>query len=162
MDLSGQTAIVTGGASGIGEAIVCRLTSAGARVRTRFCTGGNLNGQARFLRADVTSEDDIARLIKEAATGDKTSRVFGASGMIEAGRLFIPDRGHWVAEYKGELLGFPGAAFDDQVDATTQLLLWVQEKDRYRVPLNAGPELIECDGEYDIGDGFSGFDDPWL
>jgi hypothetical protein len=31
----------------------------------------------------------------------------------------------------GELLGFPGAAFDDQVDATSQLLLWVQEKGFY-------------------------------
>ena len=51
-----------------------------------------------------------------------------------------------------ELLGFPGAAFDDQVDATTQLLLWVQEKDMYRRPLNEGPIPMdeEASGEPDV------------
>jgi predicted phage terminase large subunit-like protein len=81
--------------------------------------------------------------------GDKTSRVFGAAAMVQSGRLFLPDRAHWVAEYSGELLGFPGAAHDDQVDATTQLLLWVQEKDMYRPPLNAGPIEMDGSGEPD-------------
>lgn len=75
--------------------------------------------------------------------GDKTSRVLGASALIQAGRLFVPERAHWVAEYTGELLGFPGAAFDDQVDATSQLLLWVLEKDMYRLPVNDGPILMD-------------------
>lgn len=74
--------------------------------------------------------------------GDKISRVMAASGMIQAGRLFVPERAHWAADYISELVGFPSAANDDQVDATAQLLLWVQEKDMWRVPSNAGPELM--------------------
>lgn len=78
--------------------------------------------------------------------GDKNSRVLAASAIIRSGRLFLPERAHWVAEFTGELLGFPGAAFDDQVDATTQLLLWVQEKDMYRTPPNEGPIEMDSDG----------------
>jgi predicted phage terminase large subunit-like protein len=81
--------------------------------------------------------------------GDKTSRVLQASGIIQAGRLFIPDQAHWVADFLAELLGFPGAAFDDQVDAIAQLLLWVQEKDQYRPTVNAGPELITGEDDWD-------------
>lgn len=76
--------------------------------------------------------------------GDKNSRVLAASAIIRSGRLFIPERAHWVADFMGELLGFPGSAYDDQVDATSQLLLWVQEKDMWRTLPNEGP--IEMDG----------------
>ncbi|MEZ5654934.1 MAG: phage terminase large subunit [Sphingobium sp.] len=75
--------------------------------------------------------------------GDKIARLLGVSAMIQAGRLFVPDRAHWLGDYTSELLGFPAARHDDQVDATAQLLTWVQEKDLYRTPMNAGPEEIE-------------------
>ncbi len=45
------------------------------------------------------------------------------------------------------------------VDALTQLLIWVQDQDMYRVPMNAGPELMELggsDGDFGSLDG-----DPW-
>ena len=100
--------------------------------------------------------------------GDKISRVMAAAGMIQTGRLFVPERAHWVADYTGELLGFPGAAHDDQVDATSQLLLWVQEKDLWRTPANAGPELIaEGDGADPFAPGYGiawpgqSEQDPW-
>ena len=94
--------------------------------------------------------------------GDKTSRVFSAAGMIQAGRLSVPEQAHWVGDYTSELLGFPGAAHDDQVDATTQLLLWVQEKDMYRSPPNAGPiSMDEDEGEgWDRAADWNG-KDPW-
>jgi len=76
--------------------------------------------------------------------GDKVSRLMGVSAMIQAGRLFLPERAHWLGDYTGELLGFPASRHDDQVDATAQLLAWVQEKDMYQVPINdAGPELVD-------------------
>jgi len=78
-----------------------------------------------------------------------------ASALIQSGRLFVPETAHWVADYVGELCGFPSASYDDQVDATTQLLLWVQEKDMWYTPINAGPELM-ADGE---DDGWSGRSD---
>lgn len=48
---------------------------------------------------------------------DKISRVMGASAMIAAGRLFLPQQAHWLSELSAELLGFPAARHDDQVDA---------------------------------------------
>lgn len=62
-----------------------------------------------------------------------------------------------------ELLGFPGSAHDDQVDATAQLLLWVQDKDRFRTPCNAGPIEVDSKGmSSDPINGPESYDrDPW-
>ena len=46
--------------------------------------------------------------------------------MIEAGQLLLPREASWLAEFKHELLAFPSVRYDDQVDALTQLMLWVR------------------------------------
>ncbi|GGD63890.1 hypothetical protein GCM10011411_25220 [Aurantiacibacter arachoides] len=92
--------------------------------------------------------------------GDKIARVMNASAIIMAGRLFLPERAHWVGEFTSEVLGFPSSRHDDQVDALSQLLIWVQERDRWRAPLNAGPEVIVAYAtgpSYDLPDDY----DPW-
>lgn len=69
--------------------------------------------------------DPIARRPEQ----DKVARVAGMSAMIEAGSL-LPRDAPWLAELRSELLGFPNARFDDQVDALSQLLTWVRDRDR--------------------------------
>ena len=83
--------------------------------------------------------------------------------MIQAGRLFLPERAHWLGDFTGEVLGFPSSRHDDQVDALSQLLLWVQEKDMYRTPLLAAPEEMLVGGDRDDRDdyGWDPSDDPW-
>ena len=96
--------------------------------------------------------------------GDKIARMMGVSAMIEAGRLFLPERTHWLADFTTELLGFPASRHDDQVDALSQLLIWVQEKDMWRVPPMAGPEEMElCDEAHtDFSAPYSATNpDPW-
>ena len=69
--LAGRAAIVTGGARGIGRAIVARLLAEGARVAIvdRDRQGGadavdELGAaQLRFIAADVAKERDVARAI---------------------------------------------------------------------------------------------------
>lgn len=98
--------------------------------------------------------------IARRPTGPKEARVMAASAMIQSGRLFLPEQGHWVAEFRSELIGFPGAAHDDQVDALTQLLLWVQDKDMYRTPINEGPIEMDDRGTSAINNSYL-HDDPW-
>jgi predicted phage terminase large subunit-like protein len=109
------------------------------------------------LRAE--DERGVPVPIRRRPEGDKIARAMSASAMIQAGRLFLPLRAHWLGDFTGEILGFPASRHDDQVDALSQLLLWVQEKDMYRTLPNAGPELVTGDGEGRTGDVYEG--DPW-
>lgn len=101
--------------------------------------------------------------IRRRPEGDKIARVMNVSAMIMSGRLFLPERAHWLGEFTGELLGFPSSRHDDQVDALSQLLIWVQERDRWRAPLNEGPELLEpCfSSRLDHDCNYDGGVDPW-
>jgi predicted phage terminase large subunit-like protein len=58
--------------------------------------------------------------------GDKVTRANEVSAMFEAGLVYLPETAPWLVDYEAELLGFPLAAHDDQVDSTTQFLRWVR------------------------------------
>jgi 3alpha(or 20beta)-hydroxysteroid dehydrogenase len=75
--LKGKLAIVTGGARGIGEAIVRRFVAEGARViiadldkDLASALASELGDAARFVEADVTQEDAWLRLIAAADEWD--------------------------------------------------------------------------------------------
>lgn len=75
------------------------------------------------LIQDLRQEDIIIKPIQ--ARGDKESRLIEASSIFEQGNVFLPREDiHWKTEYINELLRFPQAKHDDQVDSTTQALLW--------------------------------------
>ena len=61
---AGKVAIVTGGANGIGAAIVARLASEGAKVMIADLQEPAEIGEAvQFIRTDVSSQSDIANLV---------------------------------------------------------------------------------------------------
>ena len=54
--------------------------------------------------------------------GDKVMRLSAVTAAIEAGQVFIPAQAPWLEDYLHELMMFPAAKFDDQVDSTSQAL----------------------------------------
>ena len=71
MDVAGSVALVTGGASGLGEAVVRTLTAAGGRVVILDRPGSageafvaSLGAAAAFAPADVTNEAEVARAVE--------------------------------------------------------------------------------------------------
>ncbi len=74
MRIEGQSALVAGGASGLGAATARRLHGAGARVviadlseERGEALAAELGSPARFVRADVTDADDVERAVAAAA-----------------------------------------------------------------------------------------------
>ena len=72
------------------------------------------------------STDDTL-LLGTCALGSAYGQV--KSAMIEAGHLLLPAEAPWLAELRSELLGFPNARHDDQVDALSQLLAYVRKRE---------------------------------
>jgi len=59
---------------------------------------------------------------------DKIARVYAATPIIEAGKVFLPENAHWLFDYIEELSAFPNTEHDDQVDSTTQVLSYLKGK----------------------------------
>ncbi|MBU6447880.1 SDR family oxidoreductase [Patescibacteria group bacterium] len=74
-NLKGQTAVVTGGAMGIGYGIACRLAEAGANIviadmaedqgQAKAAELQKHGASAIFIKTDVSSEQDVTNLIKQ-------------------------------------------------------------------------------------------------
>jgi predicted phage terminase large subunit-like protein len=54
--------------------------------------------------------------------GSKEERAAKQSAKISAGRVFLPTEAPYLKVYEDEIQQFPKAAYDDQVDSTTQFL----------------------------------------
>jgi predicted phage terminase large subunit-like protein len=59
--------------------------------------------------------------------GDKIVRLRAQTAKIEGGSVLFPNDAPWLDTYLRELLGFPNAPNDDQVDSTVFALAWVTE-----------------------------------
>ncbi|MFZ5781801.1 MAG: SDR family oxidoreductase [Pseudomonadota bacterium] len=91
-ELSGQVAIVTGGASGIGAATAALLAAAGARVIAADLQDGSREDPAgRFVRHDVTSEESWQALLTDVLADEgrldimvNNAGIGGGAGSVES------------------------------------------------------------------------------
>jgi NAD(P)-dependent dehydrogenase (short-subunit alcohol dehydrogenase family) len=81
VELAGSSAVVTGGASGLGQATAARLTEAGARVTIIDLPGSSgaevakdLGGGCEFAAADVTDPEEV-RAALDTATSNGPLRI---------------------------------------------------------------------------------------
>lgn len=94
MDVAGNVALVTGGASGLGRATGEALAAAGARVVLVDLPGTDgeavaeeLGGGARFAPADVTDESQVREAVELAASLGPLRVVVSCAGIVQAKRL---------------------------------------------------------------------------
>jgi predicted phage terminase large subunit-like protein len=71
---------------------------------------------------------------------DKLTRLHAQSARIEAGHVFLPERAPWLEEFRTEFAAFPQGRHDDQVDSTSQFLVWFFSRRSRRV------QMIEVGG----------------
>jgi NAD(P)-dependent dehydrogenase (short-subunit alcohol dehydrogenase family) len=96
MELNGSSAIVTGGASGLGAATVRALAAKGVRV-----TAFDRNGEgakavaeevgANYVAGDVTDPDDCQKAVDQAAEGGKLRIAVNCAGTGWVGRVINRD-----------------------------------------------------------------------
>lgn len=94
MDVAGNVALVTGGASGLGRATGEALAAAGAQVVLVDLPGTDgeavaeeLGGGARFAPADVTDESQVREAVRLAASLGPLRVVVSCAGIVQAKRL---------------------------------------------------------------------------
>lgn len=95
MELKDVVALVTGGASGLGEAVVAALVNKGAK--TVIVDVDNVKGEklaadlganAIFARVDITSEDDVRAALKTIiATYGKINVAVNCAGIATPGKI---------------------------------------------------------------------------
>ncbi|OYO13065.1 3-hydroxyacyl-CoA dehydrogenase [Enemella evansiae] len=95
MQVSGRTALVTGGASGLGLATTKRLTEAGARVVVLDLDSDTARGNlaelgdaVTFSPGDVTSEADVQRAVDTAVELGDFAIVQNCAGIGTPGRVY--------------------------------------------------------------------------
>lgn len=107
-DVTGKTAVVTGGAKGVGAMIASALCEAGADVIVlgrdaaagqRFADGlQGARGSCRFVEADLASGEGVTvAAAKVAALADKVHVLVNNAGTFTAGPIEDADRQSWDA-----------------------------------------------------------------
>jgi NAD(P)-dependent dehydrogenase (short-subunit alcohol dehydrogenase family) len=98
MEIKGSSAIITGGASGLGEASVRNLAAEGARV-TIFDRNGEraaevakeVGGDTNYVAGDVTNPEDCQRAVDQAADGGNLRMAVNCAGTGWVGRVINRD-----------------------------------------------------------------------
>jgi predicted phage terminase large subunit-like protein len=117
-------------------------------LRFRSATVKLVEDKANGTGVIATLTKEVPGLVAVDPQGGKFSRASACSGLFEAGNVYLPDPAmpgyEWVAaKFIPEVLSFPRAKHDDQVDAMTQALLYMLQFTSY---LKAAMETVRRSG----------------
>ena len=81
-----------------------------------------------------TLKNKVSGIIPINPKGSKESRAFASQPLAEAGNIHVPnpDKNAWVQEFIEECCTFPNSDYKDQVDAMTQGLDYLKEKNKLK------------------------------
>jgi predicted phage terminase large subunit-like protein len=90
-------------------------------------------GPGMMLLQDLQRDIPIGmnRPIGVKPEGSKADRMVAQSAKIEAGHVYLPREAEWLDSFFLEVLGFPQALHDDQVDSVSQFLKWASTQALY-------------------------------
>ena len=74
--------------------------------------------------------------------GDKLVRMEAQCARFEAGQVYLPSEALWLSEFLHEILAFPNARHDDQIDSVSQFLNWAEAHDRGQPLIGAAPKIF--------------------
>jgi predicted phage terminase large subunit-like protein len=77
-------------------------------------------GSGMSLIQDLKGQGIYAVAVKPK--GEKIIRMNAHTARIEAGSVHLPRRAPWLEEFRKEIMAFPAARYDDQIDALSQAL----------------------------------------
>lgn len=99
---SSRVALVTGARRGIGAATVAALANAGFTVVAALRSPSEVPGAAMTVTGDLTSSDDVSRIVTEVAghVGDIDVLVNNAGGFLRAGTTLDTDLDEWEAQLR--------------------------------------------------------------
>lgn len=83
---------------------------------------GKADGKMLLDMGRSTAHEHKISLVEVRPDKDKVQRARDVQPVVRVGKVFIPRRAAWLGVWKSEVVHFPGAANDDQVDAMTQYL----------------------------------------
>ena len=82
------------------------------------------SGQSLIQEANRGSTIPV---IAVEAIKSKEIRAHLVTPLLESGRVWLPANATWLRDYLDECEAFPSGVHDDQVDMTTQALIWLRE-----------------------------------
>ncbi len=88
-------------------------------------SGGLADALARELRSQYGKDAPRIDLVPTGGRS-KLERFNDVKKIIKEGRVSIPQAADWIEDYLEEILAFPGTDNNDQVDATSQALSWLE------------------------------------
>jgi NAD(P)-dependent dehydrogenase (short-subunit alcohol dehydrogenase family) len=107
MQISGNTFLVTGGASGLGAGVARSLTATGGKVlladidqAAGEALAAELGPQALFVRTDVTREDQVRQALEAAQSLGLLAGVVQCAGILGAARIVGKQGPHDLALFR--------------------------------------------------------------